>query len=68
MIFLLIILNSVLILIFIAFFTTFERKVMGSIQRRLGPNVVGAFGLLQSIADGLKLALKETLIVKESAS
>jgi NADH:ubiquinone oxidoreductase subunit H len=45
----------------IAFLTLAERKVMGSIQRRLGPNVVGYYGLLQPFSDGLKLLLKETV-------
>lgn len=49
-------------LIIIAFFTLAERKVIASIQRRRGPNVVGVFGLLQAIADGLKLVGKEILI------
>jgi NADH-quinone oxidoreductase subunit H len=39
-----------------------ERKVMASIQRRRGPNVVGVYGLLQPLADGLKLLVKETIV------
>ena len=49
-------------LIAIAYITLIERKVIGSIQRRKGPNVVGIFGLLQPFADALKLMIKETIL------
>lgn len=50
------------LLIAVAYLTLMERKVIGSIQRRKGPNVVGIGGLLQPLSDGLKLFLKETII------
>lgn len=50
------------ILLSVAYLTLAERKVIGAIQLRRGPNVVGPFGLLQPIADGLKLFLKETIV------
>jgi len=50
------------ILISVAYLTYVERKVIGAVQLRRGPNVVGPFGLLQPMADGLKLFLKETII------
>jgi len=50
------------LLIAVAYFTIAERKIMGSIQRRRGPNVVGYIGLLQPFADGLKLFVKETTL------
>ena len=50
------------ILISVAFLTLFERKVLASIQKRKGPNIVGFLGLLQPIADALKLLSKETII------
>jgi NADH-quinone oxidoreductase subunit H len=49
----------VLLLISVAYFTLAERKIMASIQRRRGPNVVGFWGLLQPLADGLKVLFKE---------
>jgi len=50
------------LLISVAYFTLAERKIMGSIQRRKGPNVIGYLGLLQPLADGLKLFAKETIL------
>lgn len=50
------------ILLSVAIFTLFERKVIGYIQRRKGPNLVGFLGILQPMADGLKLMIKEPVI------
>ena len=50
------------ILLAVAFFTVFERKILAAMQRRRGPNMVGIYGLLQAIADAVKLISKETLI------
>ncbi|MCR4376623.1 MAG: NADH-quinone oxidoreductase subunit NuoH [Rhodospirillales bacterium] len=50
------------VLIAVAYITYFERKIIGAMQLRKGPNVVGPFGLLQPFADGAKLFLKETII------
>lgn len=50
------------LLIAVAYLTLLERKVIAAIQQRKGPNVEGVFGLLQPLADGLKLLLKETIL------
>jgi NADH-ubiquinone oxidoreductase chain 1 len=57
--FILIILFIVPVLLVIAFITIAERKTMASMQRRLGPNIVGYYGTLQPFADALKLLIKE---------
>jgi NADH-ubiquinone oxidoreductase chain 1 len=53
-------------LLSVAYVTVAERKTMGSMQRRLGPNVVGFYGLLQAFADALKLLLKEYVSPSQS--
>ena len=50
------------LLIGVAYLTYAERKVIGAMQLRRGPNVVGPYGLFQPIADGMKLFFKETII------
>jgi NADH-quinone oxidoreductase subunit H len=50
------------IILSVALFTLFERKILAGIQRRRGPNVVGIFGLLQPFADAFKLIFKETIL------
>ena len=49
----------VCVLISVAYFTLVERKILAAIHRRRGPNVVGVYGLLQPLADGFKLLVKE---------
>jgi NADH-ubiquinone oxidoreductase chain 1 len=46
-------------LLTVAFVTIAERKTMASMQRRIGPNIVGYYGVLQPFADALKLLIKE---------
>lgn len=65
---LLILIKIVCLLVAIAYYTIAERKIMAAIQRRRGPNVVGFWGLLQPLADGLKLVAKEMVIPSHSNS
>ncbi len=57
-----VVLAFVVMLVFTLFNIWFERRVVARMQHRLGPNVHGPFGLLQSLADGVKLMLKEDLV------
>jgi NADH-quinone oxidoreductase subunit H len=56
------------LLVAVAYMTYVDRKVWASIQLRRGPNVVGPFGLLQPLADGVKLFLKETIVPSSANS
>jgi len=63
-----IILVLVPVLLAVAYYTYLERKAIGFMQDRIGPNRVGPFGLLQPIADAVKLLFKETIIPKHANS
>jgi NADH:ubiquinone oxidoreductase subunit H len=54
------------LLVAVAYFTLIERQVLGVVQRRQGPNTIGVFGMLQPLADGIKLLLKESILPKSS--
>ena len=58
----------VYVLLMVAFYTLLERKIIAYMQRRKGPNLVGPFGLLQAIADGLKLLMKTTIYPQNASS
>ncbi|HET7355280.1 MAG TPA: NADH-quinone oxidoreductase subunit H, partial [Nocardioidaceae bacterium] len=66
----LIIIKAILIFLILVLLTLFniwfERRVVARMQHRVGPNVHGPFGLLQSLADGVKLALKEDIIPRSA--
>lgn len=63
---LLTVLTLVFLIISVAFFTLAERRVMGAIQRRKGPNITGFWGVLQPFADALKLIVKEIVLPKRA--
>jgi NADH-quinone oxidoreductase subunit H len=54
------------LLIGLAYLTLAERKTLAAMQLRKGPNVVGVYGLLQPLADGVKLFAKETILPTHS--
>jgi NADH-quinone oxidoreductase subunit H len=59
-----VVLAFVILLVMTLFIIWLERRVVARMQHRIGPNVHGPFGLLQSLADGVKLMLKEDIIPK----
>ena len=58
----------VAVILIVAFSTYFERKVIGSMQARVGPNRVGPLGLGQPFADVIKLLIKEVVVPSQSSN
>jgi NADH-ubiquinone oxidoreductase chain 1 len=56
----------VCVIFVVIFFVILDRFIMGSVQRRSGPYIVGWFGLLQSVDDGIKLYLNRVIIVQRA--
>jgi NADH-quinone oxidoreductase subunit H len=54
------------LMVAVMFMVWFERKIIGRLQNRIGPNIAGPFGILQTLADGIKLFFKEDLIPDRS--
>ena len=61
-----IVILMVAVILCVAFLTYFERKIIGYMQNRIGPNRVGPRGLLQPFADGIKLLLKEVIVPRQA--
>ena len=61
-----ILLLTITVILCVAFLTYFERKIIGYMQNRIGPNRVGPFGLLQPFADVIKLLIKEVVVPQRS--
>jgi len=57
-----VVVHLLLVLLSVAFFTLFERKVIGLFHNRLGPNKVSFIGLLQPLLDAFKLISKQTIV------
>src|SRR5436190_20213858 len=60
------IVTFVVVLLSVLFMVWYERKVISYMQNRVGPNRAGPYGLLQSLADGIKLFFKEALTPREA--
>ena len=53
------------VILSVAFLTLLERKLMGQLQRRIGPTKLGLYGILQPIVDGIKLMLLKEIILPQ---